>query len=694
MKKKTTYIFNLFAMLALAFFFAIAVGGKDVKAANPLIQTKTATKANPISKLVYTPLGDGTFDVTVTVDMNVYAAGELTGVQCSGMISYSKDDSACIASTIHGGDPVTSGIHEYKLCYFARKVKANENFWIKFVYYTDTQGDDLLSTISWQSADFTAPADVMTGTGTFSERTGDFTSSKGKEVYTKMFSADSSKIFLASCDYVTDSGYSWDTSAEIKVTDSSGNTITREFASSDSGYKYQWKFTKADTYTFSVICRNSGKCAYNVKGALQAAPAAAAEAFVGFNVNLIKSSDGSFGYAVEYKDYTGADSSYALFYREDNVTGKLTCCQSATSYQRVSGTDTPPILDRKYTYYVVKEKTLKEKVPELKDYMSIGPTYDLAKNSDVRKKLQSVSSYKTVTTPPPVVSTVSVSRIATDVKKADLALSVSGTAYTKVTGYQVYQYYNGKYKKSFLLSRTYNNSVTIPYAGTSGFRVRGYYKYNGKTYYSAWSAMKTCTSQKIKAPSAVVTKISSKKASITITNKSNGVNGTIIYQQVGGKWKKLKTLTGTKYVTTKNTAGKRKYRFVAYTKDAGKTYYSSASKAVAPKSNIFTCKYSNYVSGYAKYNHFWRPDKFYYSKGKIKVKGKFINTHIYGIRNWKIRLTLKVDGKTVGYQTINCGTMKASSIKKVTFTLKKSKKDVDLRGGRVYWSYDTISGPY
>ena len=107
MKKKTTYIFNLFAMLALAFFFAIAVGGKDVKAANPLIQTKTATKANPISKLVYTPLGDGTFDVTVTVDMNVYAAGELTGVQCSGMISYSKDDSACIASTIHGGDSVT-----------------------------------------------------------------------------------------------------------------------------------------------------------------------------------------------------------------------------------------------------------------------------------------------------------------------------------------------------------------------------------------------------------------------------------------------------------------------------------------------------------------------------------------------------------------------------------------------------------
>lgn len=566
------------------------------------------------------------------------------------------------------------------------------------VYYADYQplgratiyGSNYLA---WEGKEESGSSDVLSG-GTFSERTGDFTSSKGKEVYTKMFSADSSKIFLASCDYVTDSGYSWDTSAEIKVTDSSGNTITREFASSDSGYKYQWKFTKADTYTFSVICRNSGKCAYNVKGALQAAPAAAAEAFVGFNVNLIKSSDGSFGYAVEYKDYTGADSSYALFYREDNVTGKLTCCQSATSYQRVSGTDTPPILDRKYTYYVVKEKTLKEKVPELKDYMSIGPTYDLAKNSDVRKKLQSVSSYKTVTTPPPVVSTVSVSRIATDVKKADLALSVSGTAYTKVTGYQVYQYYNGKYKKSFLLSRTYNNSVTIPYAGTSGFRVRGYYKYNGKTYYSAWSAMKTCTSKKIKAPSAVVTKISSKKASITITNKSNGVNGTIIYQQVGGKWKKLKTLTGTKYVTTKNTAGKRKYRFVAYTKDAGKTYYSSSSKAVAPKSNIFTCKYSNYVSGYAKYNHFWRPDKFYYSKGKIKVKGKFINTHIYGIRNWKIRLTLKVDGKTVGYQTINCGTMKASSIKKVTFTLKKSKKDVDLRGGRVYWSYDTISGPY
>ena len=316
--------------------------------------------------------------------------------------------------------------------------------------------------------------------------------------------------------------------------------------------------------------------------------------------------------------------------------------------------------------------------------------------SDIKNALVKYANSVDVTTPAPGVGSAVSLKATPGIKAANLEWRGSTKSdVTYITGYQIKRYNSaGKNDASYTVkdSGQYSNVLKcpIPYEGTYYFTAKPYYTFKGKTYWGVETGKVACASAKIYSPTCLATKISNKVAKVTV-NVPEGANGTIIYQNVGGKWKEIgKTSYSKKYTVKKNTAGKRQYRVVSYVTDGGKTYYAAPSKAAKPQSNVCTCKYPKYAGGYKSASHFWRPIKISYSGNKVVVKGRFINTHIYSMNYFNIKLTVKAEGKVIGTKTIKCGKIKAKGTKVVTVKLDKSKKNMDLRNGSLYWSYKVI----
>jgi hypothetical protein len=224
--------------------------------------------------------------------------------------------------------------------------------------------------------------------------------------------------------------------------------------------------------------------------------------------------------------------------------------------------------------------------------------------------------------------------------------------------------------------------ITVPLNKKYKVRVTPYYLQDGEKQFAGSSELITATSSNVKAPKASITKISDKKVSITFT-KAKHATGTIIYQKVNGTWKKLGSTTGTKYTVTKNTAGKKSYKFKSYTKHNGKTYYSGFSSVYVPKANVKTYDPIYDAAEYANKKSWVEPVKIYYENGKIKVKALFINNNKYKVNDFEYKITVKADGKTIGSRTINVGSVKKRSYVVKTFTLKNCKTGADLRNGNV-----------
>lgn len=417
--------------------------------------------------------------------------------------------------------------------------------------------------------------------------------------------------------------------------------------------------------------------------------------FTGFEA-VYKVSGGDESVDLSYDKYYGyGNDTYMdnVFLRETPSTGTIRIIDTigrthyANDYQVKSATN--------YIYYVVKKDVLNEVIPELLKKLDYN---EVAFSAEEKAKLRTISAYKEVTIPAPRIVKVSNLKASPGVRSASLTWKYEyDTTAPNVTGFNVNIYApNGslyktyKYKYTPQYSSYCGATYSIPYDGTYYFTVTPYYVYNGKTYTGTTSAKVSCTSSKISAATGSVTKISSKKARITI-KKSAGSTGTMVYQYVSGKWKYIGKTTGSSYTVTKNTAGKKKYRLRSYIVDNGKTYYSgSYSGTYSPKSNTAAFKYSSRPAAYPMYSHYWRPDKIYYSGNKVVVKGKFINTHIYNLDYFKIKLTVKCQGKVIGTKTINSGKMKSNKVKKVTVKLDKSKAGYDLRAGNLTWSYKII----
>lgn len=214
--------------------------------------------------------------------------------------------------------------------------------------------------------------------------------------------------------------------------------------------------------------------------------------------------------------------------------------------------------------------------------------------------------------------------------------------------------------------------------------------YNGTTYEGTTTAKVSCTSKSISAATGSVTKISNKKVRITI-NKAEGSTGTIVYQYTGGKWVKLGSTKDSSFTTTKNKAGKKKYRFLSYIVDNGITYNGKYSRTYSPKANVATFSYPSRPTSYPRYSHFWRPTKISYSGSKVVLNGKFINTHLYSVKYIKMKITIKCQGKVIGTKVVNSGRINSNKVKKMKVKLDKSKKGYDLRAGGIDWYYTIIS---
>lgn len=409
-----------------------------------------------------------------------------------------------------------------------------------------------------------------------------------------------------------------------------------------------------------------------------------------FTVTKKNLSNGGVQYDMGVTDFDGSDSSQTWFLREDRDAKTIKLL--AKSYKDNCNTsDVEPPWGTNITYYAIKENILKAKIPSL-----YNATSTIAMTSTIKNALAKYANSANVTTPAPGVGSAVSLKATPGIKSANLEWRGSTKSdVTYITGYQIKRYNSaGKNDASYTVtdSGQYSNvfKCTIPYEGTYYFTAKPYYTYKGKTYWGAETGKVGCASAKIYSPTCLATKISNKVAKVTV-NVPEGANGTIIYQNVGGKWKEIgKTTYSKKYTVKKNTAGKRQYRVVSYVTDGGKTYYAAPSKAAKPQSNVCTCKYPKYAGGYKSASHFWRPIKISYSGNKVVVKGRFINTHIYRMDFFNIKLTVKAEGKVIGTKTIKCGRIKSKGTKVVTVKLDKSKKNMDLRNGNLYWSYKVI----
>lgn len=506
-----------------------------------------------------------------------------------------------------------------------------------------------------------------------------------KAIYTKSFSADSTKQFFASYEQCADSfGGQW----ELKLTDSSGTEIT---PTKKGNTDATWNFTKDDTYTFSVICRYimSGTVKCDVKGEFKNKPVDVQEGYRTLTAEIKKDSSGWSYVELTAGDYVygGSLPTYSnyVIYRVDVNANTITCAKiGAGSHDVKVGFNDYPTLDKKYTYYISRVKLVEGEIPSLTTDEGESQTF----TATIKTGLEKLSPSATVTLPKPQV--VSVTKVTNQrgFKSATLNWDISGSG--SVDGYTIKRYDSAgkkvvaKYNvthSDYTTNFTNKFKYTIPYAGSHKFSVTPYRKYSGKTYYGEESSKLTCKSAPLEPAGGMVTKINKNRASIQIY-KGYGSKGTVIYQQVGKKWKQVKKTTAKTYVVNKSKAGTSKYKFKSYLVENGKTYYSSFSKAQKPMPNIAGYVSSDRVSDYKAASHFWANDSLSYSGNKLVLKGKFVNSHVYSMKYFTIKVTVKYGKKVIGTKTISCGKISAKTIKSKKVTLDKSKPYYDLNAGQ------------
>ncbi|MDD6043825.1 MAG: hypothetical protein PUB87_08770 [Eubacteriaceae bacterium] len=413
--------------------------------------------------------------------------------------------------------------------------------------------------------------------------------------------------------------------------------------------------------------------------------------FVGFSAEYYEGESDEY-VDVKYTGYNwGSDSGYNIFLRENPVAGTIKQLDY-TTYRTYRDSIFKP--GRTYVYYVVKNSVLSS---QMKDFWDRVGSSEMSITAEERAKLRTISAYAEVAVPGPRIINVSNLKVTPGVRSASLTWDYDyETIEPNVSGFYVRIYSSdGNLYKEY--NETTENGIkcsakhAIPYKGTYYFTVTPYFEYEGETYEGTPTAKVGCTSKSLSAATGSVTKISDKKARITI-KKAAGSTGTIVYQYTGGKWVKLGSTTGTSYTTTKNTAGKKKYRLMSYIVENKTTYKASKySSTYSPKANVATFSYSSYPSSYPKYNHYWRPTKVSYSGNKVLVNGKFINTHLFAVDYVKIKITIRCQGKVIGTKTVSSGYMRSNQVKKMSVKLDYSKTGYDLRAGFVDWSYKVIS---
>lgn len=157
-------------------------------------------------------------------------------------------------------------------------------------------------------------------------------------------------------------------------------------------------------------------------------------------------------------------------------------------------------------------------------------------------------------------------------------IKVSWKKQSAVTGYQIYDSKNKKVAQVKGSSKTSYTISGLTAGKTYSYKVRTYVIKGGKTYYSAFTALKK-TATKPEAPAVTVKSTKSKQAVIS-WKKVSGASGYEIYRSTkkSSGYKKSATTTKRTYTNKKLTANKKYYYKVrAYRTVDGKKIYSSYS---------------------------------------------------------------------------------------------------------------------
>lgn len=218
----------------------------------------------------------------------------------------------------------------------------------------------------------------------------------------------------------------------------------------------------------------------------------------------------------------------------------------------------------------------------------------------------------------------------------------------------------------------------------------------GGKYYAGYitpnySSQKTAS---LKTPSLYVTKLSSGQASCYIYLDKREITS--------GKYR-VKLYAGTKLIKSWKTDGNYCYKYIYKKSKAGsKKYYakvialgnstSKKTKAKKPLANKRTYSNRKASSAYSYGVNSWRPAKLYYSGSTLMLSGFFVNTHICSLSNIKMKIAVKIKGKTVKTKTISSGYIKQNGFNSTSFSV--SSKKYDLRNDAISVSYTLIGWNY
>lgn len=496
----------------------------------------------------------------------------------------------------------------------------------------------------------------------------------GQTIYTEKFYIDSSVSYFSvevNQTNISSQDYNW----ILMLEDPNGKVVSAIGDIYGDGAEYgsfdetKSGFSTKGYYTLKLICGYTGLSTIGYKLNINLKKA------ISYSYKYTKATaqllnDGS--YLIQGEGYDGNDALKPAIYRENLTTGKFMLLKMGEEWSYDETNKTP---DTTYKYYVVNyNKVSASGLPTDSNEISVSST--------AREALNKYAATATIKTAPIIVANVTDLKIKKQgVKQVELEWFWDSNVFH---GFVVQSYDdegNLFATKYYSDGRAPGNTIYIPYSGTTNVRVMAFFNDSATTTIFGEPTVIKATSAKISAPSANVTKISTKKAKITVYKSGDGVQ---VQQKVGKKWKDVtKGSTASTYKKTwsKNSAGKTSYRARAYVKDGGKTYYSSW-KTYKPKSNYKT--YTKYGVSYMRNTHaygdvFFLPTKVEYKGSKIKVTGRFYNTWKIIRDSGKFKITYKADGKTIGSKTISVKNMKANSYKTTTFYLSGSKKDADLR---------------
>lgn len=736
-KSKSRFVLCLVTSFIMAFTVIPYMGAGNVSAAtgDTVTYTYTPTKHNPISKIILEEQSNGNYKVKACVKQSLFTetiktisfidadcakAGEVSGL-CG--FSPNGDDnhayyyiSGLPWSEIAPGETknlvcgIATGSHYEKGSY--GDVLVND-------WWNGTSGN---AAIADYYIAITAPPKEATNISSGSS--GTVTGKNPNTVlYTKTITAKKGQIFTATCT----SGKYGSSRAVFQMYDSNSKVVSP--SSWNNGVQvtlnspYEMTFAADGQYTFKVLNESSlGSGSENyvtVNWTLKEKPIQIFR-YQPFNAALEKEGTNKYKISLGFNrddlylngkelssgadlDLINKENAAVRVYRYDIGKGTLNYRGSVDA--AVGTYSETPLMDKQYKYYIIK----KFDATGLPTTVNKAVTFTDSMEAQLDKYGQSTQVFDI---PKPVVATVKDFKLYVykDVPKYR-RLMWDNNSNGGVTGYIVKRYNSsgkliknyGRVKMSAPDTIGEARKYYVPYSSdpnkyTAYFTVTPYYYYNGKYYDGKETSKIKTKSVRIKAPTAKITKISNSKAKITINKASNSA-GTIIYQYTGGKWKKIGSTTGTKYTVTYNkskgsskTPGKVKYKFKSYLTDNGSTFYSdSYSTSYSPLSNYKSWNYSKYQSDYKDYSHFWKPMKIYYSNGKVKLTGRWINTHNYRLDYFNIKVTVECDGKVIGTKTLKCGKMAANSTKTHSAVTISTKAGYDLRNGNTTITYKVIS---